>query len=69
MDNLPISHLSFAGRKQSCSCLKDELRADLMRRTQGACVVESLGVEGKTEESFDCRDGVPECNLHGKYQG
>ena len=53
MDNLPISHTSFAGRKQNGSCLKDGLRADLMRRTQGACVVESLCVEGKTEGSFD----------------
>lgn len=55
MDNLSISHPSSAGRKQKCSCLKDELRANLMRRTQGARVVESLCVKGKTEGSFDTR--------------
>ena len=55
MDNLSISHPTSAGRKQNCSCLKDELRADLMRRTQRARVVESLCVKGKTEGCFDAR--------------
>ena len=55
MNNLSISHPSSARRKQNCSCLKDELHANLMRRTQGARVVESLCVKGKTEGSFDAR--------------
>ena len=55
MDNLSISHPSSAGRKQNCSSLKDELRANFMCRTQGARVVESLCVKGKTEGSFDAR--------------
>jgi hypothetical protein len=55
MVNLSISHPSSVERKQSCSCLEDELRANFMRRTQGTRVVESLCVKGKTERSFDAR--------------
>jgi hypothetical protein len=55
MNNLSISHPSSAGKKQNCSCLEDELRANLMRRAQGARVVEPLSVKGKTEGSFDAR--------------
>jgi len=55
MNNLSISHPSSAGRKHDCSCLKDKLRADLMRRTRRARIVESLCVKGKTEGSLDAR--------------
>ena len=55
MNNLSISRPSSARRKRNCSCLKDKLCANLMRRTQGARVVESLCVKGKTEGSLDAR--------------
>ena len=55
MDNLSISHPSSVEREQNCSCLEDELRTNFMRRTQGARVVESLSIKGKTEGSFDAR--------------
>jgi hypothetical protein len=55
MDSLSISNPSSAVRKQNCLCLEDELRANLMRRTQGARVIKSLSVKGKTEGSFDAR--------------
>jgi hypothetical protein len=69
MDNLSISHPASAGRKQSCSCLKDELRANLMCRTQGACVVESLCVKGKTEGSFDARTECLSVTYTGNTMG
>lgn len=55
MNNLSISHPSSAARKHNCSCLKNELSANLMRRTRRARIVESLCVKGKTERSLDAR--------------
>ena len=68
MDNYQ-SPTSSAGRKQNCSCLKDELRANLMRRTQGARFVESLSVEGKTEGSFDARTKCLSVTYTGNTMG
>lgn len=64
-----MSHPSSAGRKQNSSCLKDELRADLMRRTQGARVIESLCVEGKTEGSLDARTECLSVTYTGNTMG
>ena len=70
MDNLSISHPSSARRKQNRSCLKDELCANLMRRTtQGARVVESLSIKGKTEGSLDARAECLSVTYTEKYHG
>jgi len=69
MDNLSISHPPSAERKQNCSCLKDELRANLMRRTQGARVVEPLCVKGKAEGSFDARTECLSVTCTGNTMG
>lgn len=50
-----LAHPSSVEREQNCSCLEDELRTNFMRRTQGARVIESLSIKGKTEGSFDAR--------------
>jgi len=55
MDDLSMSHPSYTRRKHNRSRLKDELRANLMRRTRMARIVEPLCVKGKTEGSLDAR--------------
>ena len=70
MNSLSNSHPSSVGRrKHNRSCLKDKLRANLMRRTRRAHVVESLCVKGKTERSLDARTECLSVTYTGNTMG